>query len=228
MSRNVRVDYITQTTLDYITQIRPCNHNRSFPQKSNGTQYSKFYYKRIPSNGEAAGHPCLLFLAWKNRIFCYYCKLFRSGYPLAQYSIPLLSAGTTFVTPFWSGRCLAREEVIMRIVIIWFLGCNGAVHWSLCWRGLSITFTVLAFVTSPISIITPRSPSKFSTHHWVGPRKSVSNQAQHLLIPALQTRLPDLPPKHSFILISLNYEIKPTLTFRMIYKKLQFLQFVVQ
>jgi len=28
-------------------------------------------------------------------------------------------------------------------------------------------------------------PLKMSTHHWVGPRKSVSNRAPHLLTPAL-------------------------------------------
>jgi len=29
------------------------------------------------------------------------------------------------------------------------------------------------------------TPSKLSTHHWVGPRKSVSNRAPHFLMPAL-------------------------------------------
>jgi len=59
--------------------------------ESNGTRFSKFHCKRITSNGEAESHPWLLFLAWKKRIFCYYCKLFGSGYPLVQHSIPLLS-----------------------------------------------------------------------------------------------------------------------------------------
>jgi len=121
--------------------------------------------KRIPSNGEAAGHPWLIFLAWKNRIFCYYCKVFGSGYPLSQHSIPLLSAGTTLVPPFWSGMCPAREEVLIRVVFLWFTGFNGAVHWSLCWRGLGVTLAGLAFVASPISIITPCIPSKVYTHH---------------------------------------------------------------
>jgi len=37
----------------------------------------------------------------KNNL-CYYCKLFCSGYPLAQHSIHLLSADTILVPPFWS------------------------------------------------------------------------------------------------------------------------------
>ena len=80
--------------------------------------------------------------------------------------------GTILVPPFWWGRYLAREEVLMRVVIRWFIGFYGAVHWILCWRGLGVTLSDLAFVTSPISIITRWcTPSKISTHHWVGPEK---------------------------------------------------------
>jgi len=85
---------------------------------------SKFHCKRLPPNGEAVGHPWLLFLAWKNIFFCYYCKPFSSGYSLAQ----LVSAGTTLVPPFWSGRYLAREEVLLRVAILWFIVFNGAVY----------------------------------------------------------------------------------------------------
>jgi len=78
----------------------------------------------------------------------------------------------------------------INIVIFWFIGFNGAVHWSLCWGGLGVILSGLAFVTSPISIITPWfTLSKISTHHWVGPRKSVSNRAPHLLTPALKANL---------------------------------------
>ena len=74
----------------------------------------------------------------------------------------------------------------MRVVILRFIDFNGAVHWSLCWRGLGITLSGLAFVTPPISITTPWfTPSKISIHHWVGPCKSVSNRAPHLLTPSL-------------------------------------------
>jgi len=119
-------------------------------------------------------------------MFYYYCKLSSSGYPLAQHSIPLLSAGTTLVPPFWSGRYLARVKVLMRVTILWFIRFNGAAHWSLCWRGLGVTLSGLAFLTSPIFIIMPWcTSSKISPHHWIGPRKNVSNWTPHLLTPAL-------------------------------------------
>ena len=161
--------------------------------ETDGTRFSKFPCKRIPSDGEAVGYPRLIFLVWKNGIFCYYCKRFSAGYPLAQHSISLLSAGTTLVTPFWSGRYLAREEVINVgcSLILWFIGFNGVVRWSLCWRGLGVNLSGLAFVTSPISIITPWfTLSKISTHHWVGSHKSVSNRAPHFLRPALVGTVP--------------------------------------
>jgi len=172
MSRNVR------PTLDYLAQIgAPAIIIEVFPRnESDETWFSKIHCRRIPSNGETAGHPWLILLAWKNTIFCYYCQVFGSGYPLSQHSIPLHSAGTTLVPgqeygwlsdqgwmTFWSGRCLAGEEVLMRVVILWFIGFNGAVHWSLCWKGLGVTLTDLAFMTSPISIITPCIPSNFYT-----------------------------------------------------------------
>jgi len=96
MSRNVR---------EYPGLFNPnrtaCNHNRSFPQKRElWDTFFKFYCKILQPYGEAVGRLWLLFLAWKYIIFCYHCKLFSSGYPLAQHSIPLLSAGTTFVPPF--------------------------------------------------------------------------------------------------------------------------------
>ena len=76
----------------------------------------------------------------------------------------------------------------MRVEILWFIGFNGGVHWSLCWRGLGVTLTGLVFVTSPITMMTPCTPSKISTHHWVVPRNSVSNRAPHLLRPILVKR----------------------------------------
>ena len=72
-----------------------------FPRnESDRTRFSEFHCKRLPPSGEAVGHLWLLFLEWKNIIFCYYCKLFSSGYPLAQHSIPLVSAGTALVPLF--------------------------------------------------------------------------------------------------------------------------------
>jgi len=80
-----------RTTLDCLAQIGPpAVIIEVFPRnKSDRTPFSKFHCKRIPSNGEAAGHPHLIFLAWKNIIFCYYCRVFGSGYALTQHSIPL-------------------------------------------------------------------------------------------------------------------------------------------
>jgi len=104
----------------------------------------------------------------------------------AHYSIPLLSEGTTLVPPFWSGRYLAREDVLMTVAILWFIGFYGAVHWSLCWRSLRVIISGRAFIISPISVIvTWCTPSNISTHHWVGPHKGVSNRAPHWPTPAL-------------------------------------------
>jgi len=38
--------------------------------QSDGTRFCKFNCKILSANGEAAGHPWLLFLARKNIIFC--------------------------------------------------------------------------------------------------------------------------------------------------------------
>jgi len=91
---------------------------------------------------------------------------------LAQHSMPLLSAGTTLVPRFWSGRYLTRKEVLMKVAIVWFIRFYCAVHWILYWRGLSVTLSGFVFVTSPISIIMPwRTPQKFlHTTEW-GPAK---------------------------------------------------------
>jgi len=164
---------ILETTLDYSAQIGPPAIILVFA-RNESDRFSKFHCKRLPPNGEAVSYSWLLFLAWKNIFFCYYCKLFSSGYPLAQHSIPLVLAGTTLAPPFWSGRNLAREEVLMRIVILWFIGFNGDVDWSwsLCWRGLGVTLPGLAYVTSLLSTITPWcTPQKFlHTSEW-GPAK---------------------------------------------------------
>jgi len=108
------------TTLDYLSQIGlPAITIEAFPiNGSDRARLSKFHCKRLPPNGEAVGHPWLLFLAWKNIMFCYFFKLFSSGNPLAQHSIPLISAGTTLVLLFCSGRDLAREEVLLRVAIL--------------------------------------------------------------------------------------------------------------
>jgi len=88
--------------MDYLAQIGPPAIIIEVLPRNKGeeTRYCKFYGKTISSNGEAVGHPWLLLLAWKHIIFCYICKLFSSGYQLAQHSIHLLSAGTTLVHPF--------------------------------------------------------------------------------------------------------------------------------
>jgi len=68
-------------TLDYLAQIgQPAITIEVFETRVIGHGYLSC--KRLPSNGEAVGHSWLLFLARKNIIFCYYCKLFRSGYAL--------------------------------------------------------------------------------------------------------------------------------------------------
>ena len=59
------------TTLDYLGQIGPPAITiQVFPRNESGmTRFFKFHCKRLPQNGEAVGHPWLLFLAWKNIIF---------------------------------------------------------------------------------------------------------------------------------------------------------------
>ena len=187
MSQNVG------TTLDYLTQIEPPAITIVVFTRngSDRTRFSKFHCQRLPRNGEAVGH-LWLFPGLENINFCYYCKLFSSGYPLAQHSIPLVSAGTTLVPPFRSGRYLAREEVLMRVVILWFMGFNSAVPRSLCWRGLGITLRASLCNITDFYHYAFMHPSKISTHHRVGLRRSVSNWAPHLLTsPALVPTIPD-------------------------------------
>jgi len=91
---------------------------------------------------------------------------------------------------------LAREEVGCNFVkscdSLIYRVFSGAVHWILCWKGLDVTLSRLAFVTSsPIYIITPWcSPSKIFTHLWVSgaPKKCVKS-GPHLLTSALYTSI---------------------------------------
>jgi len=72
------------TNLDYLARIKlPANIIEIFPRnESDGTRFSKFHGKRIPPNVEEVGHQSLTLQAWKNGIFCFYFKLFASGYAL--------------------------------------------------------------------------------------------------------------------------------------------------
>jgi len=177
-----------RTNLDYLTQIGTPAIIIVFPwNESGGTRFSVSLQKKT-TNGEAVGHPWLIYLTWKHGMFCYYCKLFSLKiYIVAQQSIPLFAGtvGTTLVPPFWSGRCLSKEDVLMSAVIPWFIGFCGVVHWSLGWRGLGVTFSSHTFLTSPISSLWLDATPQISTHHWVGPRESVSNRTPHLLTQAL-------------------------------------------
>jgi len=68
-------------TLDYLAQIGPPAITiEVYETRMIGHGYLSC--KRLTTNGEAVGHPWLLFLARKNIIFCHYCKLFSSGYAL--------------------------------------------------------------------------------------------------------------------------------------------------
>jgi len=39
-------------------------------------------------------------------------------------------------------------EVLMRVVILWFIGFYGAVHWisDICWKGLGVTLSGRTFL----------------------------------------------------------------------------------
>jgi len=185
------------TTLGQVAQIGPpaITIERSFPQKREWLDtVFKVSLQRLPPNGEAVGHPWLLSLARKN-ILCYYGKFFSFGYALAQYQIPLVSAGrpTTLAPPFWSRRYLAIEEVLMRVAILWFIGFNGTVHWSLCWRGLGVTLSSFTFVTSLTSTIMPWFTLKnFCTSLSGAPQKCFKSG------PALANAGPAANPKFTF------------------------------
>jgi len=92
-------------TLDCLARIElPTNIIEVFPRnETDGSRFSSFHAKRIPPNVDAVGYPWL--------------KL-ASGYALTQHSMPLLSAGTTLVSPFWSGSYLTGEEVLMKVVSV--------------------------------------------------------------------------------------------------------------
>jgi len=65
-------------------------------------------------------------------------------------------------------------------VIVWFISFFGAVHWILYWRGLSVTLSGFAFVTSPIFIIMPWcTPQKFSTPLSGAPQKCFKSGPAH-------------------------------------------------
>ena len=72
----------------------------------------------------------------------------------------------------------------------------GAIHWNLCWRSLGICDVKKVRPSCPLgphffnitdfyhyALMHPLK--KIFPHHWVGPRKSGSNRAPHLLTPAL-------------------------------------------
>jgi len=174
------------TTLDYLAQLGPLatiievflGNGLSFISRNTAKWWS--------GRSSIANIPGLE--TWN---FSVLVRTFSREYAIAQHSIPLLSAGTTLVPSFCSGRFLAREEILMRIVILWFIGFYGAVHLSHCWRGLGVTVSGLTFLTSPIStIMLWCTPQISTTHHWAGPRGSVCNRHRHLLTPALVTGSP--------------------------------------
>jgi len=91
------------TTLDYFAKLGPpaITIEVFLRKESDGTRFSKFTTKWWKVTSSMAVIPSL---EKYNILLGYYCKLFSSGYPLAQHSIPLLSTGTTLVPPFWSWR----------------------------------------------------------------------------------------------------------------------------
>ena len=58
------------TTLNYLIEIGPPAIKIEIFHRNerDRARYSKFHCKRLPPNGEAVGHPRLLFLAWKNTV----------------------------------------------------------------------------------------------------------------------------------------------------------------
>jgi len=105
---------------------------------------------------------------------------------------------------FYSGCAVALHPTLSlwryqlpSVVTHGFIECCRVVRWSICWRietGVTPSpplasrylFGPRSF-TSTISIIMTWCPplKSFCTRHWVGPSKSASNRAPHLLRPAL-------------------------------------------
>jgi len=67
------------TILEYLAQIRPPAITTDvFPtNESDRALLSKFHCKRLPPNGEAVGHPWLLFLTWKKYNFLLLLQTFQ-------------------------------------------------------------------------------------------------------------------------------------------------------
>ena len=79
------------------------------------------------------------------------------------------------------------------LILLAYKHGNFCYHCKLCSSGYALAqHSVPLFRASPFNITDfyhydLMHPSKISAHHWVGPRKSVSNWAPHLLTPALVT-----------------------------------------
>ena len=144
-------------TLDYLAQIGPPAITiEILPRnESDRARFSKFNCKRLQPYSEAVGHLWLLLLAWKNIIFCYYCKPFQLW----------ISTSTTLNTsPLY--RYYTRTSLLIREVPDQRgginEGCNSLIYGVLTALSTEVSAkrscrrpSGLAFVTSLISIITP-------------------------------------------------------------------------
>lgn len=54
-----------------------------FPRQDNGTHFSKVHLKRKLPNGEIIYRPWIIYSNKKNKIFCFYCRLFHENTTIA-------------------------------------------------------------------------------------------------------------------------------------------------
>ncbi|GBM01702.1 Zinc finger MYM-type protein 5 [Araneus ventricosus] len=73
-------EMMSQSVRDYLVQNGPPSITvEIFPKNESGAHFSKFHCKRKLPNGEIVDRPWLLYSATSDKVFCYYCKLFKNS-----------------------------------------------------------------------------------------------------------------------------------------------------
>jgi len=99
-----------------------------FPRnESDGTRFYKFHCKRIPSNGEAAGHPWLIVLAWKNINFLLILQSFRLW--ISTITAFNTSLQVTHKRPLWLHSYLPSGQGVSGHRGGINGGCNSLIYW---------------------------------------------------------------------------------------------------
>jgi len=120
-----------ETNLDYLAQIgQTAIIIKLFHRKeSGGTRFSMFLCKNIPPNGEAVGHPWLIYPAWKHGMFCCNCKLLSFIYTLYHSNpLPSLRGALVGLAPQTKLQVPSDWNTIYQWSFGQFLECQAPPH----------------------------------------------------------------------------------------------------